>query len=70
MQGFCQAQHPAFAVYSQKLGAALKFQSGKERELERVRLLFSEIADHIDYVSMRPDVERVLPAGYVNPAIK
>jgi mannose-6-phosphate isomerase-like protein (cupin superfamily) len=31
---------------------------------------FSEIADHIDYVSMRPDVEKVLPAGYVNPAIK
>jgi mannose-6-phosphate isomerase-like protein (cupin superfamily) len=31
---------------------------------------FSEIADHIDYVSMRPDVEKVLPAGYLNPAIK
>lgn len=31
---------------------------------------FSEIADHVDYVSMRPDVEKVLPAGYINPAIK
>ena len=31
---------------------------------------FSEIADQIDYVSMRPDVEKVLPAGYINPAIK
>jgi len=31
---------------------------------------FSEVPDHIEYVLVRPDVEKVLPAGYVNPAIK
>jgi len=31
---------------------------------------FSEIADHIEYVSVRPDLEKVLPAGYVYPAIR
>ena len=31
---------------------------------------FSEIPDHLDYVAVRPDVEKVLPAGYVNPALK
>jgi quercetin dioxygenase-like cupin family protein len=31
---------------------------------------FSEVADHIEYVSVRPDLEKVLPAGYVNPALK
>jgi hypothetical protein len=31
---------------------------------------WAEVPDHIDYVSMRPDVEKVLPAGYVNPTIK
>jgi mannose-6-phosphate isomerase-like protein (cupin superfamily) len=30
---------------------------------------FSEVPDHLDYVAVRPDVEKVLPAGYVNPAI-
>jgi len=29
-----------------------------------------EIADHVDYLSVRPDPDRVLPAGYVNPALK
>src|SRR5260370_22008850 len=28
------------------------------------------ITDHVDYLSVRPDPDRVLPAGYVNPAIK
>ncbi len=28
-----------------------------------------EIADHVTYLSIRPDPDRVLPAGYVNPAI-
>jgi mannose-6-phosphate isomerase-like protein (cupin superfamily) len=28
------------------------------------------IADHVDYLSVRPDPDRVLPAGYVNPAIQ
>jgi quercetin dioxygenase-like cupin family protein len=31
---------------------------------------FSEVADHIEYVSVRPDLDKVLPAGYVNPALK
>jgi mannose-6-phosphate isomerase-like protein (cupin superfamily) len=31
---------------------------------------FSEIADHIDYLSVRVDPDHVLPAGYVNDAIK
>jgi hypothetical protein len=29
-----------------------------------------EIADHVKYLSIRPDPDRVLPAGYVNPAIR
>ena len=28
------------------------------------------IADHVNYLSVRPDPDRVLPAGYVNPNIK
>jgi len=28
------------------------------------------IPDHVDYLSVRPDPDRVLPAGYVNPAIR
>ena len=31
---------------------------------------FSEVPDHIEYVLVRPDVEKVLPAGYVNPELK
>jgi quercetin dioxygenase-like cupin family protein len=31
---------------------------------------FSEVPDHIEYVLVRPDVEKVLPAGYVNPILK
>jgi hypothetical protein len=31
---------------------------------------WSQIADHVTYVSVRPDPDRVLPAGYVNPALK
>ena len=31
---------------------------------------FSEIPDHIEYVSVRPDLDKVLPAGYVYPAIR
>jgi mannose-6-phosphate isomerase-like protein (cupin superfamily) len=31
---------------------------------------FSEIPDHIEYVSVRPDLDKVLPAGYISPAIK
>jgi len=29
-----------------------------------------DITDHVDYLSVRPDPDRVLPAGYVHPAIK
>jgi quercetin dioxygenase-like cupin family protein len=31
---------------------------------------FSEVPDHIEYVSIRPDVEKVLPGGYINPLLK
>lgn len=31
---------------------------------------FSEVPDHIDYLSVRPDAEHVLPAGYVHPLVK
>lgn len=31
---------------------------------------FSEVPDHIEYVSVRPDVEKVLPGGYVSPFLK
>ncbi len=29
-----------------------------------------DIADHVDYLSVRPDPDRVLAAGYVNPLLK
>ena len=28
------------------------------------------ITDHVDYVSVRPDPDRVLPAGYVHPSLR
>jgi mannose-6-phosphate isomerase-like protein (cupin superfamily) len=31
---------------------------------------WTDIADHVDYLSVRPDPDRVLPAGYVNPNIQ
>jgi len=31
---------------------------------------WTDIADHVDYLSVRPDPDRVLAAGYVNPVIK
>jgi mannose-6-phosphate isomerase-like protein (cupin superfamily) len=31
---------------------------------------FSEVPDHIEYVSVRSDPEKVLPAGYVNPVLR
>ena len=31
---------------------------------------FAEIADHVTYLSIRPDVDRLLPAGYVHPALR
>lgn len=31
---------------------------------------FSEVPDHIEYVTVRPDPDQVLPAGYINPALK
>ena len=31
---------------------------------------WSQITDHVTYLSVRPDPDRVLPAGYVNPALK
>ncbi len=29
-----------------------------------------DIADHVTYLSIRPDPDRVLPAGYLNPAVQ
>jgi hypothetical protein len=31
---------------------------------------WSDIPDHVDYLSVRPDPDRVLPRDYVNPALK
>jgi mannose-6-phosphate isomerase-like protein (cupin superfamily) len=31
---------------------------------------FSEVKDHVTYLSIRPDADHVLPAGYVHPAIR
>jgi mannose-6-phosphate isomerase-like protein (cupin superfamily) len=31
---------------------------------------WSQIKDHVTYISVRPDPDKVLPAGYVNPALK
>jgi hypothetical protein len=31
---------------------------------------WAQVDDHIDYLSVRPDPDRVLPAGYVHLAIK
>ncbi len=31
---------------------------------------WANIADHVDYLSVRPDLKKVLPSGYVNPALK
>ena len=30
---------------------------------------WTEIEDHVIYLSIRPDPDRVLPAGWVNPII-
>lgn len=30
---------------------------------------WTKIADHVDYLSVRPDPDKVLPAGYVNPSL-
>ena len=30
---------------------------------------FSEIPDHVEYVTVRPDFEKILPGDYVNPAL-
>ena len=31
---------------------------------------FTDVADHVEYVSVRPDPDHVLPAGYVHPLLK
>ena len=31
---------------------------------------WTEVTDHVDYLTVRPDPNRVLPTGYVHPAIK
>ena len=31
---------------------------------------FSDVPDHVHYLSVRPDPDHVLPAGYVHPLLK
>ena len=31
---------------------------------------FTDVADHVEYVSVRPDPDHVLPAGYVHPLLE
>ena len=31
---------------------------------------FDDVKDHVLYLSVRPDLDRLLPAGYVHPALK
>ena len=31
---------------------------------------WTEIEDHVTYLSIRPDPDKVLPAGWVNPVIR
>jgi mannose-6-phosphate isomerase-like protein (cupin superfamily) len=31
---------------------------------------WADIGDHVDYLSVRPDPDRLIPAPYINPAIK
>jgi hypothetical protein len=31
---------------------------------------WTAIAEHVDYISVRPDPDRVLPAGYVHPSLR
>jgi hypothetical protein len=31
--------------------------------------VFSQITDHVTYLSVRPDPDRVLPGGYVHPLL-
>ena len=31
---------------------------------------FSDVEDHVEYVSVRPDPDHVLPAGYVHPLLR
>jgi len=31
---------------------------------------WTDITDHVDYLSVRPDPDHVLQAGYVNPVLK
>jgi quercetin dioxygenase-like cupin family protein len=37
---------------------------------ERMPHGFSAIPDHVTYLSIRPDLKKVLQHGYVNPAVK
>jgi quercetin dioxygenase-like cupin family protein len=31
---------------------------------------FDQVTDHVEYVSVRPDPDHVLPAGYVHPLLQ
>ena len=31
---------------------------------------WTRVPDHVDYLSVRPDLDKVLPAGYVHPTVR
>ena len=53
-------QNPAFRVV--KTGDVIIIPAGTPHG-------WTAVADHVDYLSIRPDPKKVLPAGYVNPTI-
>jgi len=43
---------------------------GASGKVKLSSLRMSAITDHVDYLSIRPDPDHLLPLGYVNPAIR
>jgi mannose-6-phosphate isomerase-like protein (cupin superfamily) len=55
------------------------FQGGQRRRVSQGDVViippgvlhgWAEVEDHVTYLSVRPDADHVLPAGYVHPAVK
>lgn len=72
---------PASEVVEVAVGPSVyaQFNGGEERQIAAGDVVvipagvlhgFTEVPDHITYLSVRPDPDRVLPAGYVNPVLK